>query len=162
MRSRQSLRAIARAADRHLKPSLSRKTQMAEPADDFVKAWEKAAKVARAFGDSTGELAPHPDEKLLPYRQRLASKYIQHSRTFKGSSLAGLNCPVAMTGVEDSIFADAMQAFNSGSTVPAGQLRAITKVDATGRPITRYVGSDGACWDQFNPAPRYVRRFMTP
>src|ERR1700733_1850142 len=36
---------------------------MSESADDFVKAWEKAAQVARAYGDSVGELAPHPDEK---------------------------------------------------------------------------------------------------
>ena len=135
---------------------------MSESADDFVKAWEKAAQVARAYGDSVGELAPHPDEKLLPYRQRIASKYKHLSSTFKGASLDGLNCPVALTAVEDSIYADAMKALYDGSGVPAGQLRAITKADATGRQITKYVGSDGACWDQFNAPIRYVRRILTP
>jgi hypothetical protein len=135
---------------------------MSESADDFVKAWEKAAKVARAFGDSVGALAPHPDEKLLPYRQRIASKYIHHSKTLKTSSLAGLNCPVALGAIENQIFADALEALNNGSGVPAGQMRAITQADPTGRQITRYVGSDGCCWDRFNPAPRYVRRFVTP
>jgi hypothetical protein len=130
-----------------------------ESAEDFVKAWDKAGKVAKAFGDSSGPLAPHPDEKLLPYRQRLASQYSRFSPTFKSANLTGLNCPIALSAVEDQIYADALTAANSGSTVPSGQMRAVVRNDGAGRPITTYVGSDpGACWDKFAPPVRYVTR----
>jgi hypothetical protein len=43
-----------------------------------------------------------------------------------------------------------------------GEIHAITQNDAAGRPITKYVGHEGACWDSFGFGTRYVRRFMTP
>ena len=43
-----------------------------------------------------------------------------------------------------------------------GEMRAVATPDATGRLITRYQGHPDACWDQFNPSIRYVRRILTP
>ena len=43
-----------------------------------------------------------------------------------------------------------------------GEIYAIKTADPSGRVITRYVGHEGSCWDQFNPGVRYVRRLLTP
>jgi hypothetical protein len=43
-----------------------------------------------------------------------------------------------------------------------GEIHAITQADPSGRPITRYVGHEDACWAQFASPFRYVRRFNTP
>jgi hypothetical protein len=127
---------------------------------DFVAAQVKADTTYRLFSDQ----APPPltGEPLLDYRKRLVTRFQQFSRMFKTAKLESINCPFTLGAIEDQVFADAATALHAGATVPAGTLVAVVKPDASGRPITTYRGSAGACWDQFNPPIRYVRRLLTP
>jgi hypothetical protein len=131
-----------------------------ESRSEFTAAQQKAEAVARLFGDS----APGPlqGERLQDYRVRLVSQYQKHSKPFKDANLSRINDPATLTGVENQIFADASAALRDPSTFKPGELRAIVSVDASGRPITRYIGHAGACWDVFNQGVRHVTRFMTP
>jgi hypothetical protein len=135
-------------------PQTTGVTQM-ESRTEFSDAQEKADKVARVFGDS----APPPmnGERLFAYRQRLARQYQTHSR-HKSADLSKIGCSNAFGVIEGEIYLDAQHA----ATHPKTGLHAFTAPDPSGRPITKYAGADGACWDQFNPPYRHVRRFLTP
>jgi hypothetical protein len=126
---------------------------------DFAAAQIKANRVANAYGDSAP--APLVGESLLDYRARLASMYKKYSGAFKNSDLHKIGDPSAMTGIEDTIYNDAMSEARhpTAASLAPGQLRAITTMDASNRPITRYYGESSACWDQFNAPYRYVRGF---
>jgi hypothetical protein len=127
---------------------------------EFRQAQAKAQAVATAYGES----APPPlaGEQLADYRVRLASKYQVHSSAYKDSNLSAVRDPVALAAVEDAIYADAAREAVSPSSFEPGVMRPVVTRDAAGRPVIRYVGHEGACWDRFNPPVRYVRRFMTP
>lgn len=136
---------------------------MPDSIEAFTAAFEKAHKVAKAFGDSTDSLLPVSNSELLiHYRGRLASKYQRYSKQFKDADLSRILDAAAMTGVEDSIFADAMRAVNDPANYKPGELRALHTRDPSGREITKYVGHEGACWAQFAPPIRHVRRILTP
>ena len=127
---------------------------------EFSAAQLKADHCYRAFGDQ----APPPmqGETLFDYRARLAAKYQRHSKSFADTKLAALGCAHTLGALEDQIYADAVSALHSGGTAARGQLVPITRPDASGRPVTKYVASDdGACWDKFAPPFRYVTKFMT-
>jgi hypothetical protein len=135
-------------------------SKMSNSHAEFSAAQLKADFCYRAFGDA----APPPmnGETVLEYRTRLAQKFQRHSKTFADAKLANIGCPHTLTALEDQIYADAVGALNSGGTAAPGQLVPITKMDSSGRPITKYVASDdGACWNQFNQRVRYVTRFRT-
>ena len=129
---------------------------------DFIAAQAKADRVAKAYNDS----APPPlaGERLLDYRARLASMYQKYSQSFKDSNLSRIGDPSAMSGIEDAIYNDAMSEARhpTAASLAPGQLRAITTMDASNRPITRYHGDISAFMDQFNPPFRYVTRINTP
>jgi hypothetical protein len=143
-------------------PTISEPTGVKEmeSRSEFTEAQKKAHAVAQMYGDS----APGPlnGEGLQNYRVRLVSQYQKHSRTFKDSNLARIGDPVALTGIENSIYADAAAALNDPNTFRPGELRAVISLDGANRPITKYVGDPNACWDIFNPPYRHVRRFLTP
>jgi hypothetical protein len=127
---------------------------------EFVHAQARANAVAQAFGDS----APPPliGESLQDYRVRLASPYLMHSKTLRGANLAKIHDPNAFNAIEEQVFADAMAEATNPSTFKPGELRRIERADASGRVITRYAGDPNACWDQFNPPIRYVKRLCVP
>jgi hypothetical protein len=129
---------------------------------DFAAAQIKADRVANAYGDS----APPPlaGERLLDYRARLASMYQKYSKPFKNSDLRKIGDPTAMSGIEDTIYNDAMAEARhpTAASLRPGELRAIVTIDAANRPITHYIGDQNACWNQFNPPIRYVTRIMAP
>lgn len=128
---------------------------------DFTAAQIKCDRVAHAFGDS----APPPlaGERLHDYRARLASLYQRFSKSFKNANLSRVGDPVALSAVEDAIYNDALAEAKhpTSASLKPGELRAVVTLDAANRPITRYVGGDGACWNQFNPPVRHVQRFNT-
>jgi hypothetical protein len=130
-----------------------------ESRSEFTAAQAKADRVAQMFGDS----APPPlqGESLLNYRSRLASKYQAHSKAYKDSDLSKVGDPIALSMVEDAIYLDAArEAEHPTHSLRPGELRPMVRLDGAGRPITKYAGNgDGACWDQFNPPQRFVRRF---
>jgi hypothetical protein len=129
---------------------------------DFTSAQVKANRVANAYGDSAP--APLAGERLLDYRARLASMYQKYSGAFKNSDLHKIGDASAMSGIEDAIYNDAMSEARhpTAASLAPGQLRAITTLDASNRPVTRYHGDIAAFMDQFNPPFRYVRRLNTP
>lgn len=129
---------------------------MTESRSEFVAAQAKANRVAQLFGD---EAPPFLNgETLLAYRQRLARPFQVHSKAFKEVDLSKCGCPNALTVFENQIYLDASTAVLSGATAGPGQLVPIVTMDASNRPITRYVSSDdGACWDRHNPPPRIVK-----
>jgi hypothetical protein len=127
---------------------------------EFVNAQARAHAVARAFGDS----APPPlvGESLHDYRARLASPYLKHSKALQGANLAKIHDPNAFNAIEDQVYTDAAREAMHPTSFRPGELRAIATPDASGRVITRYVGDPNACWDQFNPGIRYIRRLCVP
>jgi len=131
-----------------------------EDRSQFTAAQQKAQAVAQMYGDS----APGPlqGERLIDYRARLATPFQRHSKSFKNAKLSLITDPATLTALEDQIFADAMQALHDPATFKPGELRAVVHNDGAGRPITKYIGDPNACWDQFNPPIRHVRRIMVP
>jgi hypothetical protein len=129
---------------------------------DFAAAQIKANRVANAYGDSAP--APLVGESLLDYRARLATQYKRFSKAFQNSDLHKIGDASAMSGIEDAIYNDAMTEAThpTAASLKPGQLRAITTMDASNRPITRYAGDISAFMDQFNPPHRYITRFNTP
>ncbi len=137
------------------------KRQIGPPDGDpqeFRQAQAKAERVAQFYGDSAP--APLAGERLIDFRARLATAYKKYSKQFSGSDLYMIRDPHAMTGIEDSIYNDAMsEAQHPTGGFREGELRAVATADATGRKITKYFGDPNACWDQFNPPLRFVRGF---
>jgi hypothetical protein len=127
---------------------------------DFVEAQSKADRIFRAYGDSAPSALN--GESLIDYRCRLARQFQSHSKQFKGADLSKIGDSHVLTAIEDAIYADAAAALSDPNTFMAGELRAVRTRDPSGREITKYIGRDGACWDQFHPPIRHVTRIMTP
>jgi 8-oxo-dGTP pyrophosphatase MutT (NUDIX family) len=128
---------------------------------DFTAAQVKANKVAQAYGDAAP--SPMTGERLLDYRARLATQYKRFSKAFQNADLHKIGDASAMSGIEDAIYLDALAEARhpTAASLAPGQLRAITTMDASNRPITRYHGDISAFMDQFNPPHRYITRFNT-
>jgi hypothetical protein len=130
---------------------------------DFISAQTRAESVYQAFGDS----APPPlaGETAHSYRQRLVQGVQQHSPQYRNVNLAGCN-PSILNGFEDAIYNDAQAHASDSSRFRPGQMHPIVINDGAGRPITKYIGHQGACWDQFCPPTRFAREglasFKTP
>jgi hypothetical protein len=122
----------------------------------------KAERVAQAFGDSRGADTFVNGEGERDYRVRLLSKYQSHSKAYKDADLSKVGDETVFTAIEDSIYADALHEATNPSVLKQGVLIPQKITDNAGRVITKYIGQDGACWDQFNPPIRHVRRIMTP
>lgn len=112
---------------------------------DYAKmadAQAKADAVYMAFGDS----APRPlqGESLGSYRRRLASGLKAHSPSLKDVNLMKITDKAAYDFMEQTIFADALNAAMKPTDLPEGQLREIREKDVTGRVISRFVGEPRA------------------
>jgi hypothetical protein len=132
-----------------------------EMRSEFVAAQSRADSVMRAIGDAAGAPSFMNGERLIDYRARLLKPLQKHSAKFRNVDLSKVGDPVALSVVEDSIFADAVAALRDPATFQPGEMRAVVTVDPSGRPITRYVGHPSACWDRFAPGVRHITRFNT-
>ncbi len=103
----------------------------------------------RMYQSLTGRPAydPLPGEKPIAYRKRMADGLRKFSPRFKDERIERLDGQ-AFEIVEDQIYADAEEALKSPEVLPAGQLRAIKRMDR-GREITEYIGDPLACWAPF-------------
>ena len=119
-------------------------------------AQERAESVFVAFGDH----APFPmrNETVPAYRKRLASKLKKHSNDWKGIDLYVVNDDGAFSIAENRIYADAMAAANAPETVPAGQLRMVSRVMPSGHRENTFVGSPHAWMNRFASTRRYVTK----
>jgi hypothetical protein len=87
---------------------------------------------------------------------------LKHSAKLKNANLAKIHDTNALDVIEQQIYLDAArEAVHPTGGFRPGELRAIVTMDAANRPVTRYVGDQNACWSQFNPPIRHVRRFHT-
>lgn len=127
----------------------------------FASTQMNAERVYQAFGDSAG--APHwlNGETHPQYVARLASKWKDHSKDWKSVDLNALP-EAALHIAATRIFADALAEATHPTKVRPGVLIPQRFKDAAGREITKYFGDPNACWDQFNPPVRHVRRILTP
>jgi hypothetical protein len=133
-----------------------------DSAKDFIDAQAKAEPVYQAFGDAEGAPARLNGETRRDYRIRLLAKYQAHSKVYKDADLSKVQDETVFSAIENAIWCDAMQALRDPATFKRGVLIPQVTRDAAGRSITRYIGQDGACWDQFNPPIRHVRRINVP
>jgi hypothetical protein len=127
-----------------------------EMRSEYAKAQGRAEPAYRAIADSAP--APLVDERLHDYRVRLLKPHQKHSKPFQSADLSKIRDESAFNAIEAQVYADAAKA----SMRNEGPLHAVTTMDASNRPVTKYFGSDGSCWDQFNPPFRYVTRINTP
>ncbi|MGO9039043.1 MAG: hypothetical protein ACLQKH_13755 [Steroidobacteraceae bacterium] len=130
-----------------------------EGRDKFIAAQSRAEPVYRAFGDTAPPFMG--SERLRDYTIRLLTPHLKHSKRWRDKSLEGTTNDAVLTVIEAEVYADAMSEATHPTSFRPGQIRPVSQPDASGRPITRYVGDQNACWDQFNPPFRYVRRFNT-
>jgi hypothetical protein len=128
-----------------------------EMRSEFVAAQSRADSAYRAIGDAAGAPPFMNSERLHGYRCRLLKPLQPRSTKFKDSDLTKIHDPSAFDAIEAQVYADAAGA----SMRNEGPLHAVTTLDAAGRPITKYFGSAGSCWDRFNPPIKYIRRFNT-
>jgi hypothetical protein len=121
-------------------------------------------RVAQAFCDTDGADPFVNGESELDYRIRLAGKYQAHAKNpkVKGVALTAIKDSATLGIIEDAIYADALAEAKNPTTFKPGVLFPVKTTDAAGRVSTKYRGDDGACWAQFNPPVRHIRRILTP
>ena len=124
----------------------------------------KAQRVYQAFGDSEGAPGQLNGESVTDYRIRLLSVFQKHSKSYKDANLSKVAIAdmSVFNTIEDVIYADAVSAAHDPANFKPGVLIPQKITDSAGRTITKYIGDDGACWNQFNPPIRHVRRINTP
>lgn len=118
----------------------------------FADAQARADTVFQAFGDS----APRPlmGEDVMTYRRRLAGSIKGKSKTWSKTNLHGINDDNAFSVIEDSIYADAMDAAHHPTDLKADELRPIYSTDVTGRRTTSFAGEPRAWMDAFSGSRR--------
>ena len=121
----------------------------------------QADRVASAFGDAAGAPVFSHGETEAEYTVRLLKPYLKFSKKWKEEDLVGIN-DSALAKIEAEVYADAIAESVRPTQFQRGHLIPITNTDAANRRITHYVGDPNACWDQFNPTVRHVRRILTP
>ena len=134
------------------------------PPQGDPKAFRDAQVRAHAVYEMFGDSAPTAlaGERLHEFHARLLKPLQRYCRTFKDADLSKITDVATLTAIGDMVYADATaEARNPTSYLP-GQLIPHKIKDASGRESTGYRGDPNACWDQFNPPIRYIRRFLTP
>lgn len=101
----------------------------------------RADSIFQAFGQSGP--TPVPGEGPIGYRLRIATQLKAHSKSWSGADLGKIADPTAFGNVETAIYADAMHAAMHPADLKPGQLRMVTRVDATtGARINTFVGTN--------------------
>lgn len=152
--SSQKLQAQIDALSRRMAPDLA-----PDAKERLVGFQSKAERVAQAFGDSAGAPPFCSGESEHDYRVRLLSKYKAHSAPYKSADLSKIGDATVFDAIEDAIYADAMLAANNPTDIAPNVLIPRTRQDATGRKITKFIGTPGACWNRFKMPYRFVKRW---
>jgi hypothetical protein len=127
----------------------------------MVAVQSKAETVAQAFSDSAHAPRWVNGETEHQYRVRLLSTFKPASPAWKSVDLTKLGDSAALDLAETTIYADAMKFAHDPATAPEGTLREVVETDRTGRKISRFVGSAGACWAPFKAQARLVTGWNT-
>ncbi len=113
---------------------------------EFAKLHEAADEVLRPFK----QFAPRymQGETLAGYQKRLASRVQQHAPSMKNTNLREL-IGSAFNLIEKQIYDEARREVVRPTTIPEGEMRELTKYDATGRPFIEFHGSPKAWISDF-------------
>jgi len=114
---------------------------------EFAKAHEAADEVLRPFK----QFAPRymEGETLAGYQKRLAGRVQQHAPSMKNVNLRE-SVGTAFNLIEKQIYEEARREAVRPTTIPEGEMRELTKYDATGRPFIEWHGSPKAWMDDFS------------
>jgi hypothetical protein len=112
---------------------------------------EKADEVFKPFNKS----APRSieGETVEGYRKRLAARIQQHAPNMKDINVRDARGS-AFDLLEKQIYDEARREASRPSNIPDGEMREITKYDATGRPFLEFHGSPKAWMDDFSTGAR--------
>jgi hypothetical protein len=119
----------------------------------------RADEVASRFGQRAD--APLSGEGLRAYRCRQLRRYQRFSPQYSKSDLDTISDEAVFNGVESKIYSDACLAADSPDSVPAGQLRMVTRLMPSGHRENTFIGSPHAWMDRFGGNRRYVTAFRT-
>jgi hypothetical protein len=119
----------------------------------------RADEVASRFGQRAD--APLAGEGLRAYRCRQLRRYQRFSPQYSKSDLDTISDEAVFNGVESKIYSDACLAADSPDSVPAGQLRMVTKRMPSGHVENRFIGTPRAWMDRFAPNRRFVTAIRT-
>jgi hypothetical protein len=113
---------------------------------EFAKAHEAADDLLRQHK----QFAPRymEGETLTGYKKRLAGRVQQHAPSMKDINLRE-SIGSAFNLIEKQIYDEARREAERPSNIPAGEMRELTKFDATGRPFLEFHGHPSNWMDQF-------------
>jgi hypothetical protein len=126
---------------------------------------EKNVQEARAKLDQAiqpfNQAAPRPftDENAELYRKRtlpMVQAYAPNFQNVKVDDARGS----AFDLLEKQIYDDARQEARRPTQIPEGELRQVTRRDATGRPFYEFFGSPSAWMNDFSGDKKYLKSIM--
>jgi hypothetical protein len=126
---------------------------------------EKNVQEARAKLDEAiqpfNRAAPRPftDENAELYRKRTLPMVQQHAPNFQNVKVDDARGS-AFDLLEKQIYDDARQEAYRPTQIPEGELRQITRRDATGRPFYEFAGSPSAWLKDFSCEKKYIKSIM--
>ncbi len=123
--------------------------------DDFVDAQARCDAVATIHGGRAPEALD--GESLRQYRRRLLAPF-QPQSAWRGVDLSSLASD-AFAVAESAIYADASGGIDAA--IGPGQLRPRVKHDASGRPITEWLGDPAAWMTAYRGPKQRVVNFLT-
>lgn len=114
---------------------------------ELAKLHEAADDVLRPFN----QFAPRYMEGETPagYQKRLAARVQQHAPSMKDINLRE-SVGTAFSLIEKQIYDEARREAVRPTTIPDGELRQVTKYDATGRPSYEFYGRCGTWMNDFS------------
>jgi hypothetical protein len=128
--------------------------------DAFARAQARADNVYNHFGLTASR--PMHGEKLIDYRRRLVAKMQEHSPHWKTANLRiHAVDDASFTVIEDQIYAAAVDAARSPTSVPVGQLREHVETRG-GHTYTRFYGRPISWMAPFAPNGRRVKAIRQP
>jgi hypothetical protein len=114
---------------------------------EFAKAHEAADDLLRQHK----QFAPRymEGETLTGYKKRLAGRVQQHAPSMKDINVRE-SIGTAFNLIEKQIYDEARREAIRPSNIPDGEMRELTKYDATGRPFLEFHGHPSNWMDQFS------------
>jgi hypothetical protein len=118
-------------------------------------AQERADAVIRQF-DPRGAPAPLNGENLILYRKRMADRLKQYSPQHQGVNVYEAS-NTAFDHIENEIYEGAAKEARFPTQIAEGELKQVTRHDASGRPFYEWYGSPMAWMPEFTrPKKRLV------
>jgi hypothetical protein len=137
----------------------------------MVEQWKKPIPEERYYTELQVEahnvLSPHKrqappplqGEQLDQYERRLTYEVQKYAPNYKELNLYEAKGD-AFKLLKKQVYADAQQEARHPTQIPDGELREVTRYDATGRPFYEFAGSPRAWLDNFAAPKKYLASIM--